>query len=75
MDVIGCDFRHREEDETALVHTGVGDGQAGLVDLGVGIEEQVEIEEAGFTALRGVETKAAEFRFDGQQAREQIPRR
>ena len=64
----GGDFGQGDEDEGALVHAGVGDGQARGLDALLAVEEEVEVEGA-----RGVGpgALAAFALFDLQQVFEQ----
>ena len=48
---VQCDVAQGTEDEVALVHVGMGDGELGSIYDEVVVEEDVEVEGAGSPAL------------------------
>jgi hypothetical protein len=52
------DLRKRTENEGALVHPGMGNGEAGLVDHGIAVEQEVEIEGSGAADWHGCSVSA-----------------
>ena len=72
VDDLWRDLGQRLEDEAALMHQGMRQGQAGRGEDLVAVEEQVEIDWAGPPFFAA---DAADLPFDLQQALEQSGRR
>jgi hypothetical protein len=66
------ELRERLQGEPALVQAGVRDGEAGLVELLLAVDEQVEVDRP--RAEAGAAAGAAEPALDLEQAQEQSAR-
>ena len=63
MEEIGGDFSQREQDESTLMHSGMGELEAGSVQNQVAVDEQVKVEGAGAVG-DAVGTVASEGQLD-----------
>ena len=63
---VWCNFCERSEDEAALVHARVREGEVGGVEDSVASEKQIEVEGAG-AVWGGVGAIASEGAFDGEK--------
>jgi hypothetical protein len=73
---VGRDFGEGSEDETAFVEGGVGEGEVGSMEnlvgaVLVGIEEEVEVDDAGAFG-RGVGSVATHGVLDGEELVEEV---
>lgn len=63
---VGCDLDERLQDEATLMKTRVRDGQAGFIDDQVGVEHEIEIDDARPPPLGGLFADAPEGPLDGE---------
>jgi len=64
MDEPGSDIGERAQNEHALMHSGVGDGEAALAEDLPTIQEQIQVQSARRVAAKAT---AAERSFDGPE--------
>lgn len=70
---VRCDFSHRLEDKTALVHGGMRNGKGGEVDHSVAKEKDIDVDGARALGLCSLAI-AAERPLDLHDGRKELPR-